>query len=123
MKELFKATSLLSLQRVVVILLGMIHVKVSAIYLAPAGLGIVAQVTDLRVFILRFVDLGVGAGITKYVAAYNAAKDRRVWKVCCKQHSPDSLSQEALLSLFAFSLRLGLQNLCWGTAHHGISSH
>lgn len=55
----------------------MIRVKVSAIYLAPAGLGIVAQVTDLRVFILRFVDLGVGAGITKYVAAYNTAKDRR----------------------------------------------
>lgn len=55
----------------------MIRVKVTAIFLAPAGLGFVAQVTDLRVFISRFVDLGVGAGLTKYVAAYNTADDKR----------------------------------------------
>ena len=68
---------MLSLQRFADILISLIRIKISAVILAPAGLGIVAQMTDLRVFISHFVDLGIGTGLAKYTAQYHSSQDKK----------------------------------------------
>lgn len=57
------------------LILGLIRVKVSAVFLEPVGVGIVSQVESFRNLIDRFVNLGVGSGVTKYVAEYSSKRD------------------------------------------------
>ena len=77
MEDLFIATSFLGIQRVIEILLSLIRVKVSAIYLNPSGVGIVSQLGNFKGFIQQFINLGVGSGITKYVAEYRGNQDTK----------------------------------------------
>ena len=51
--------------------------KVSAVFLQPAGLGIVSQLTGFQSLLRRFVTLGVGGGVTRYVAEFNSKQERR----------------------------------------------
>lgn len=55
--------------------MGLIRVKISAVFLEPAGVGIVSQVTSFRTLLSQFVNLGVGSGVTKYVAEYSSKRD------------------------------------------------
>lgn len=41
----------------------------------PDGMGIVSQITTLQNLLSRVVDLGIGSGVTKYIAEYRGKKD------------------------------------------------
>jgi len=68
---------LLSLQRLIDIALAVIRVKVSAVFLEPTGVGIVSQVGGFQNLMSQFVNLGVGGGVTKYVAEYTSKQESR----------------------------------------------
>jgi len=71
-----KSVGLLGFQRIIVLILAIIRIKVSAVFLEPAGVGIVSQVSSFRGLLQQFVNLGVGAGVTKYTAEYSSKQDR-----------------------------------------------
>jgi O-antigen/teichoic acid export membrane protein len=76
MRELFKASSLIGFQKLITVALGLVRIKVSAVFLQVSGVGIVSQVVSLKNLLQQFVSLGVGGGITKYVAEYTSGGDR-----------------------------------------------
>lgn len=55
--------------------LQIIRIKVAAVFLNPDGMGIVSQITTLQNLLSRVVDLGIGSGVTKYIAEYRGKKD------------------------------------------------
>ncbi len=75
MEELLTSTVLLGFQRFATLILSVVRVKVSAVFLAPEGIGIISQLSSLRALIQQFVNLGVGSGITKYTAEYSGNRD------------------------------------------------
>lgn len=48
-----------------------IRVKVSALYLNPSGIGIISQLSSLQNLLKKIVELGIGGGVTKYIAEYH----------------------------------------------------
>ncbi len=107
-KELFKSTALLSIQRLTTLALGIIRVKVSAIFLLPAGVGIVAQLNSMRLLLEQFVSLGVGSGITKYAAEYSSERDRESFRLLIRTATSGFLiiGVSAFVVCLLFSRRL-----------------
>ena len=75
MRDLARATGLLGVQRGVTLLMGLLRVKVAAVVLGTGGMGILAQAMTLHAALAEAVGLGVGGGVTKYVAEHAGRGD------------------------------------------------
>ena len=68
---------MLSLQELATAFLGLLRIKVSAIFLEPFGVGIISQLASIQNFLSQFVQLGIVGGITKYTAEFHSNNDKR----------------------------------------------
>jgi enterobacterial common antigen flippase len=73
MRDLVRSSSLLAFRQALIGGLGVIRTKVVAVLLGPAGVGLVAQASQLAAFSGRLANLGLGNGVAKYTAQYEAA--------------------------------------------------
>jgi PST family polysaccharide transporter len=76
MKELLHSSGVLMLRQVLTAGVSVVRTKVVAVVLGPAGMGVLAQANQLRLLLDRVVNLGIGAGVSKYAAQYHAGGER-----------------------------------------------
>lgn len=77
MSELARSVGLLSMQQVVLMLLGAARTKFAASLLGPAGMGILAQAASFQDLLRQVTMLGASNGFLKLVAEYHGRDDRR----------------------------------------------
>ena len=75
MSELLKSIGLLSIRDIAILLFSIVRAKVIAVYLGPAGLGIVSQAINLHKFLGSTSAGGINRGSTILFANYLAEKD------------------------------------------------
>jgi O-antigen/teichoic acid export membrane protein len=68
MRKLVRAVSWITLAQVTSMFLRMVNGKVSAVFLGPAGMGIMSQLYQIKDLIIQYSSLGIGPGIVKYTA-------------------------------------------------------
>ncbi len=77
MRDLVRSSSVLALRQALLGALSVVRTKVVAVILGPAGVGLVAQASQLTLLTSRLANLGLGNGVAKYVAQYAAADARK----------------------------------------------
>ena len=77
MSELVRSVGLLSVQQVVLMLLGATRTKFAAALLGPAGMGLLAQASSFQDLIRQIAMLGSTNGFLKLVAESFGRDDRR----------------------------------------------
>lgn len=75
MRELLRATTVMTVARVASLLCAVVGAKVVAILLEPAGVGILSQASSYSGLATNLLMLGLGVGVTRYVAVYRFQRD------------------------------------------------
>jgi len=74
-RELLRATTLMTASRIGSLLFAVIGAKVVALTLEPAGVGVMSQANAYSGLATNLLTLGLGVGVTRYVAVYRAQGD------------------------------------------------
>ena len=74
MKRLFAATLIMGSATVITALIGIVNRKILALYIGPAGVGVLDQLVDFNVLIIGLASFGLGDGIIKYVSEFESGQ-------------------------------------------------
>jgi len=69
LKKIFESTFIMGTSSIAVMLLDLVRVKILAVLLGPQGVGVLSVLNHFHTLAATLVGLGLGTGITKYVAS------------------------------------------------------
>jgi PST family polysaccharide transporter len=74
LKKIFESTLIMGASSILVMSLDLIRVKITAVLLGPLGVGTLSVLNHFHSLAIIFLGLGLGTGITKYLASFRGEK-------------------------------------------------
>lgn len=114
MRELLRATTLMTVARIASLLFAIVGAKVVALTLEPAGVGVMSQASSYSGLATNLLTLGLGVGVTRYIAVYRAQGDTDRLKRLMVTVAGLSLLASAVIALILVLLAPSITTLAFG---------